>query len=364
MSDKKSFTLLLLIKGRHEFTKRWLKYMNKINFNYPIIIADGQDDNETEKMINEINLEKKLSIEYYRYNTHSGYLDYYKMKKDALSKVKTNLVMLCDNDDFIIPSGLEEQINFLSSNKEYISSSGRILNFEINNFEFVEYGKDFYFLNPCKYYRFNEPLINWNDQIKSIFTQFQPNFYNVFKTQYIRIIVQELVEQNFSDLVINEFYIQLRAATLGKSKIIDNTFHYIRQRGTSSISKDYKFSMDVLKKDMPQDVRKMATKIGEILSTDHHISKDNIKNHILKSFSEYLNYFLANTTLKYRFPNLYRFKINIIKILREKLSFMNFIYKKIKSYFVLKKIIYLSDKSKSNILKNELLEIEKLLSKN
>ena len=248
MSNKKSFTLLLLIKGRHEFTRRWLKYMKTINFNYPIIIADGQDDSETEKMIDEINLENKLSIEYYRYNTHSGYLDYYKMKKDALNKVKTNLVMLCDNDDFIIPSGLEEQINFLSSNNEYISSSGRILNFEINNFEFAEYGKDFYYISPCNYFRLNEPLGSWNEQISSIFTQFQPNFYNVFRTQYIKIITHELVEQNFSDLVINEFYIQLRTATLGKSKIIDNAFHYIRQRGTSSISSNYEFSKDILKK--------------------------------------------------------------------------------------------------------------------
>ena len=32
---------------------------------------------------------------------HSSYLEYYKMKNDILSKVKTKFVMLCDNDDFI-----------------------------------------------------------------------------------------------------------------------------------------------------------------------------------------------------------------------------------------------------------------------
>ena len=37
--------LVLLIKGRHEFTHRWLTYMRKIKFSHPIIIGDGQDDN-------------------------------------------------------------------------------------------------------------------------------------------------------------------------------------------------------------------------------------------------------------------------------------------------------------------------------
>ena len=248
MELNKSFTLVLLIKGRHEFTYRWLIYMNKINFKYPILIGDGQNDDETMKMIKKININKNLDITYYRYDTHSGYLDYYKMKNDILSKVKTKFVMLCDNDDFILPSGLNDQINFLSKNNDYISASGRILNFEIDGYDYVCYGRKPTFLEPCSYFRLEEPLSNWSEQIKSVFTKFQPNFYNVFQTKELKIISDELIDLNFSDLVINEFYIQLRASTLGKSKILTSSFHYLRQRGTSSISKNYEFSNDILKK--------------------------------------------------------------------------------------------------------------------
>ena len=260
MELNKSFTLVLLIKGRHDFTYRWLVYMNKINFKYPIFIGDGQDDDETIKMIKKINVNKNLDISYYRYNTHSSYLEYYKMKNDILSKVKTKFVMLCDNDDFILPSGLKDQINFLSENNDYISASGRILNFEIDGYDYVCYGQKPTFLEPCSYYRLEEPLNNWQKQIRSVFTKFQPNFYNVFHTKELKIISDELIELNFSDLVINEFYIQLRASTLGKSKILSSSFHYLRQRGTSSISKNYEFSKDILKKNMPEDVRKWQIK--------------------------------------------------------------------------------------------------------
>ena len=41
MKSNNLFTLVLLIKGRHEFTYRWLTYMRKIKFNDPIIIGDG-----------------------------------------------------------------------------------------------------------------------------------------------------------------------------------------------------------------------------------------------------------------------------------------------------------------------------------
>ena len=45
MDNKVSpLTVILLVKGREDFTERWLKYMSQIEFPYKIIIADGEDD--------------------------------------------------------------------------------------------------------------------------------------------------------------------------------------------------------------------------------------------------------------------------------------------------------------------------------
>ena len=63
------FTLVLLTNGRHNFTERWLKYMHEISFNYKILIGDGSNDENTNKLVSKINNDKKLDIEVYNYNT-------------------------------------------------------------------------------------------------------------------------------------------------------------------------------------------------------------------------------------------------------------------------------------------------------
>ena len=362
MQLKKSFTLILLTKGRHNFTRRWLNYMKIIKFKYPIIIADGQDDDETKKMISEINQNQNLSIRYFRYNTHSSYHDYYKMKLDVLNKVATDLVMLCDNDDFILPTGLDQQIEFLNKNTELVSASGRILNFEINNYDYVTYGQDVTFLKACEYYRFEEPLSDWRNHINSVFKNFQPNFYNVFQTKFMKIIAKELVELNFSDLVINEFYIQLRAATLGKSKILGSSFHYLRQRGTSSISLGYDFSESLLKKNMPEDVRKLSSAISNIVCEQTSYKKNDFFLFMLKSFSIYLNFYLSRITLKFRFPKVYKIKIKILEFYNNNFRLIKKTICYFKTKINLRLIFNLSEKNNLVLLKKEIFFIQNFLN--
>ena len=71
---------------------------------------------------------------------------------------------------------------------------------------------------------------------------------------------------------------------------------------------------------MPEDVRKMANKISEILNLDKN--KIDIKDDIFSSFNNYLNFFLANTTLKYRFPKIYKFKVSLNNFLKSYLSYI------------------------------------------
>ncbi len=320
------FTLVLLTNGRHNFTERWLKYMHEISFNYKILIGDGSNDENTNKLVSKINNDKKLDIEVYNYNTLNSYEEYYKMEFEIISKVSTKYVMLCDNDDFIIKSGVEEVINYLEKNNQYISASGKIANFEINNYQFVDYGNKVNFIGFCLYQRKKEPLESFEDQIKSTFKDFQPNFYNVFKTEYLLQISKELTQLNFSDLVVNEFYIQLRAPILGKNIILENSCHYIRQRGTSSLSSGYVFSIDLLKKNLPKDVRKMSEKISNLLSLNDNNKLAEYNTLILESYSNYLNFYLSNTTLRYRFKKLYKTKLFFLSIKNKLFNIIDPIY--------------------------------------
>lgn len=352
--NKNLFTLVLLVKGRDNFSVRWLKYMDKINFKHPIIISDGANDGFLDNLIKNHPYKNKLNITFKQFDTNAGFKSYYEMKRDTLKEIQTKYVMICDNDDFIIESGLDEILNFLDNNNEFISASGKILNFEIDNWKLKTYG-NLYFLPPYIYSRLTDPVNNWSNQFEMVFTKFQPNFYNIFRKDVLVKIFEETAELNFSDLTINEFFIQLRANTLGKSKILD-VHHYMRQRGTSQISNDFDFSSDIISKDLPKDYRKLNEYVSQILSNEAGEDKIKLVDTFEKSFSNYLRNIIAGTMLKFRFPKLYKIKIYFKNLWLEKMKTISSKVKKLKNNIFLNKI-----KNQKN--RDELIEIINFLKK-
>jgi len=330
---KNLFTLVLLVKGRDEFSKRWLKYIDEINFKYPVVISDGANDGYVKKMLENYTFNNQIDLKFRQFDTNSGFHAYYEMKRDTLNEVNTKYVMVCDNDDFVIENGITEIINFLENNNEYISASGSILNFEIDNWKSKPYG-NLFFLPSYKYTRKDDPVLDWYKQINLVFNFFQPNFYNIFKTEILRQIYKETADLSFSDLTINEFFIQLRANTLGKSKIL-NMPHYIRQRGTSQISNNFDFAYDILQKNLPSDVRKLNEYICLIISNENNLDKEKLSIIFEKSFVDYLRNMIASLMLRHRFPKLFKIKKFLQFLWFEKFSILSTNIKKIYNQFYL-----------------------------
>lgn len=332
MKSKPLLTIILLVKGRTEFTKRWLDYMNAIHFPYEIIIADGEDDGAVESLVQNNITNHDLNMKFYQFNTHGGYTPYYSMIAKAISLAKSKYVMLCDNDDFIFPKGLDDVINFLETHHEYISAGGEIVNFKINNSCNTPYGNDVIFLEPYNYFRIDEPQMDWEPQIESIFRDFQPYWYNIYRKDSLQIIADELCELDLSDLVAMEFYAQLRTITLGRSKHIKGNSYYLRQRGTSQISTDVNFFEDLINRNLPQDIelisKKIASKVKDSL---------NIAPTIKTNYARYLNNLLAHTILRYRFPKLFLFKTFLINLVESIPSILKIPYRYFAQYKIKQK---------------------------
>ena len=330
--NTKLFSIVIFVKGRNNFTRRILDYFDKINFNYQIVISDGQNDGYVKKLLNKKKY-KKLNINFFQYDTNKGFEKYYLMKKKTLNKIRSKYVMMCDNDDFPILKGINHLIFFLEKNQNYVSASGKIMNFEINNFS-TDHKGEMSFIKTDKYYRLDEPLKNWKQQLEKTFTNFQSNFYNVYRTNILKKIISESCILNFSDLTIHEFYIQLRVNLLGKSKVL-NTVHYLRQRGTSQISNNFDFSKDLLKKNLPFDVRKISHIYSKLLAKKENIKYELINKIFHESFAKYLRHLLAHTVLRYRFKKLYKFKLLLKFFYQKKLFLFYDFYKKFKNFLIL-----------------------------
>ena len=112
MSSAPPLTILLTLKDRAPFTERWLAYAALVRMPFRILVADASADDAAEPWVRE-RRDAGLDIERLRYPVDRTYADYYAKVADALSRVTTAFVVLADNDDLFIPSGLASAVQFL-----------------------------------------------------------------------------------------------------------------------------------------------------------------------------------------------------------------------------------------------------------
>src|SRR5712692_11181932 len=121
----RDLTVLLPLKGRPEFTLRWMKYADSVRFPFHVLIADGSEDETGPKILSNKANFPNVNYEYMRYPYDQTYAEYYSKVVDALSHVKTPFAVMADNDDLFIVTGLRKAVQFLSSHPEYITCGGQ-----------------------------------------------------------------------------------------------------------------------------------------------------------------------------------------------------------------------------------------------
>lgn len=117
----------MLLKGRHEFTDRWLCIHDKLNLKIPIHIADGSISDSNRKIILDFQSKNKnLDIDYKYYGKDVTLEAFYLKTSLALENVKTEYVMFTCNDDFLIENSIREGERFLNSNPSYVAAAGPV----------------------------------------------------------------------------------------------------------------------------------------------------------------------------------------------------------------------------------------------
>jgi glycosyltransferase domain-containing protein len=357
LQDSK-FTILLTQFGRQKFSDRFLGYLSKISATYPIVYADGDADGEG-RLIYE-KYQAQLNIKHLEHRQNIKFKDYFTMMVKALSEVKTKYVMLCDNDDFIIENGIHDLILFLEDNEDYVSAGSPTVNMQINNFSFDNFGDQIYFDSVYEHYRTEEPLLNWEHQVKESFLNFQPNFYYIFRTEVLLDIWKEILNINFTDLTIMEFFFQLKTLTHGKQYTFKNNLHYVRQTGTGTFAQGYDFSDNLVRNSLPSDIRSLASNISSHCNSDHHSSEE-IYESILTNYALSLNFYLPHNVLRYRFQRLFKIKVFILKVLNKFifLKKINYLYRERK---LIQKLKRFYGKSRYRMISAELNTIKLFLN--
>jgi glycosyltransferase domain-containing protein len=178
-----NFSILLVLKDRTAYTKRFLHYLNYIRFPYPIIVADGGSDKEIQNILKNNSAFPNLRYEYHHYGYDKTLNEFHDKMAAAINLVKTPLVSVMDNDDFILLEGVEKSINFLKENLDYSSTRGKIqlTNISNNVYGYLSVGDNMYkkFTNH----------INSSNALKRIELQskcFHGNWHNITRTNHVK----------------------------------------------------------------------------------------------------------------------------------------------------------------------------------
>ena len=212
MSD--NLSILLVLKDRTKYTKRFLNYLNYTRFPYPIIIADGGREQEIESLLRNRSNFKNLNYEYHHYGYDKTLDNFHEKMSLAVDKISTPLVCVMDNDDFVFQEGLQKSINFLKENHEYNSTRGAIQLIEISenihgrlNVGGNIYGKYLESIDS------DSPLERLNMQNK----YFHSNWHNVTKSSHIKACWKMINVSNPSNMRFTGQMVDYVSIILGKS---------------------------------------------------------------------------------------------------------------------------------------------------
>lgn len=230
-------TVLLTLKGRPEFTLRWLWHAHKTNFPFKVYIADGEVNERLADLLESKSHFKNVQYQYVRYDD-ATLKDYFLKCADAAAKVSSKYVMMADNDDFIFVSGVRNCLNYLDSNPDYVCAQGVVSGFGVESMK-EEMSKVQGKINRLKFLyspSYLPRIIDANTSLERIqqqMKQYHITFYTIKRRLALEMITAELVELNFTNLELHELYWAYREASLGKIHATTNDLYYFRQRQTT-----------------------------------------------------------------------------------------------------------------------------------
>ncbi|WP_027721801.1 TIGR00180 family glycosyltransferase [Maridesulfovibrio zosterae] len=125
-------TIITPTINRPEFISRFLYYYSSIGFTGDILIGDSSDENRRVEVLDAVKkYEKKVSVKYAHYPSsaypHSG-----SCVKALNENIKTPYAIYCGDDDFLVPDGIAQCVDFLEKNKDFIAACGKRIVYQLD----------------------------------------------------------------------------------------------------------------------------------------------------------------------------------------------------------------------------------------
>ena len=236
MFDQSDVTVLLVLKGRENFTPRWLNFHQLAGLSCPVIIGDGIPSRETGDLAKKFEERSGCSVSYMPFDERSVD-DYYRKLRDIVRAASTKFIHLCANDDFISPFGLAASAKFLKKHKEYVTCGGAVMGFFLVNNGFdlrhgCAVGAQYVNLSALYPSVDNSQNTAWK-RVAECLVRYTPTYYAVHRKDALLETLSELIASGIRDVRVAELFIAVHMAIRGCQKLCPGYLGYLRQRNSS-----------------------------------------------------------------------------------------------------------------------------------
>ena len=217
-------TIVLTLKDRAAFTRRWMSYADRVALPFKVLIADGGADEGVPEMLSDRSRFPNVDYEYVRYAYDATYADYFAKTADALARVRTPYAVLADNDDFFIVDGLRKSVDFLAANPGYVACGGQCAAFWVSGSGGKDPASALYGGNVEWKYVNNDAAqspLTARERVRAQSLGANDVFYYVFRAGELRRQFETLRDFDPKDLFFMEILISFLTAIAGQSMALD-----------------------------------------------------------------------------------------------------------------------------------------------
>lgn len=267
------YTIIIPEHNRPDHLKRLLDYF--LSFNLKIIVADSS--NVEFKYLNEF--DDKITYIFY---PRVGLAD--KLYK-ILPLINTPYVVMCANDDFLVPKAIEEIISYLDIHKEYNSGQGIYTDFTpLEN------------RISCSVRYKNTMDIDLNNELPSqrlltLQGNYFQYYYSVFRESFFAEVISSVIVDGSSvikNLCLLESYISSYGAIDGKHIIIPSFYSARENIEDSAASHTDTIPVIIKKKKYMKEYLNYLNLLSKTLASKENISIDKANDIIIESVNIYV----------------------------------------------------------------------------
>jgi len=207
-------TIIIPTYNRPEYLRRILGYYNEYGENYNIIVADSSSDEN--KRINKKTISSVSNLNILYLTNYSTEINPTNKIADALNHVNTKYCVLCADDDFVTPTGINQSTDFLEKNPDFTVAHGLYISFYL---ETDKRGKQQFCGAPIYPYK-SITFPDAKSRLNFHFSNYYPTFYAVHRTDFLNMILKETT-QFTDDYRFGELLPSMLTLIQGKMKCLD-----------------------------------------------------------------------------------------------------------------------------------------------